>query len=89
MSDDAPDIYELLEEAVTDGPLLDLNDPEDTHKWMGLLDALAEHDRTVAEKAWDEAAEHVDENWFWHDNGRDSNPYRPLSVSNQTGVFGA
>jgi hypothetical protein len=61
MNDEKPDIYELLEEAVTEGPLLDLNDPEDTHKWTALLDALAEHDRAVAEKAWDQGWDNRDE----------------------------
>ena len=37
---------------------------------------LAEVERAAAEKAWDELAQKLAHDWYWHDGGKDENPYR-------------
>lgn len=37
---------------------------------------LAEHDRQVREKLWDEIVPQYAHDWYWHDGGREQNPYR-------------
>lgn len=37
---------------------------------------LAEHDRQVREKLWDEIVPQYAHDWYWHDGGREQNPHR-------------
>ena len=39
-------------------------------------DAIAAHDAEAKAEAWDEGAEYMDSDAFWHYDGRESNPYR-------------
>lgn len=46
---------------------------------------LASEIRRAKAEAWDEGYERADPDLFWHDGGRDNNPYRATQLEGEEG----